>query len=245
MMPNKQSKEEYLNEMHRLGRIFVIIAVIVMLGLPTIIALVFDSFPGFRMILNASIGLLAVFTPISISEMISYTPVLGSSIYLTLITGNVTNLKLPAVTNAFNLLKVEPGSEDADVISGIVVAVSTLTTLIIIVIGVIAMVPLRPILMHPVVETATSYMLPALFGSLVLGVLGSDLGGGAKAKGRLLGAIPAAIIMVVLTLLVPELVTTLQGFLILFMLPLTYLTTKYLFKKGKIKVNIPTKSRGK
>lgn len=242
MKPSQRSKEEYLNEMHRLGRIFVIIAIIIMLGLPTIIAIVYNSLPDFKLVFNASIGLLAVFTPIGISEMISYTPVLGSSIYLTLITGNVTNLKLPVVTNAFNLLKIEPGSEDADVISGIVVAVSTLTTLIIIVIGVVAMVPLRPILMHPVVETATSYMLPALFGCLVLGVFGSDLGGGAKAKGRLLGAIPAAVFMIVLTLLLPDLVTTLQGFLILFMLPITYVTTKYLFKKGIIKVDIPAKN---
>jgi len=245
MKENIQTKEEYLNSMHRLGRIFAAIAIIVMLALPTIIAITFQTFPDLRLIFSASVGLLAIFTPIAISEVISYTPILGSSIYLTLITGNVTNLKLPVVTNAFNLLNIEPGSEEADVISGIVVSASTLVTLIIVAIGVLAMVPLRPILTLPVVETATSYMLPALFGCLVLGVLGSNLGGGVKAKGRLLGAIPAATVMIVLTLLLPGLVTSLQGFLILFMLPVSYFTTKYLFKKGKIKVEMPDPQQNK
>lgn len=234
-----KTKEEYIRSMHRLGRMQAIVAIILMLGLPTIVAIVFRTFPDFRQVFSASIGLLAVFVPIAISEMISFTPILGSSIYLTLITGNVTNLKLPAVTNAFNLLNIEPGTEEADVISAITVSLSTLTTLIIVAIGVLAMVPLKPILTLPVVETATSYMLPALFGSLMLGILGSNIGGGVITKRRLLGAAPAAVIVIVISLISPELVSNLQGFLILFMLPLTYFTSKYLFKKGIIKVMLP------
>lgn len=235
-----KTKEEYIRSMHRLGRKQTILVIILMLALPTIIAFYFKTFPDIGQVMTASIGLLAIFVPIAISEMISFTPILGSSIYLTLITGNVTNLKLPAVTNAFNTLNIEPGTEEADVISAIVVSISSITTLVIVAIGVFAMVPLRPILTRPAVVTATSYVLPALFGCLMLGILGPNIGGGVTTKKRLLGAVPAALIVIVLSLISPEIVTNLQGFLILFMLPITYFTSKYLFKKGTIKVILPS-----
>jgi diadenosine tetraphosphate (Ap4A) HIT family hydrolase len=46
-----------------------------------------------------------VYIPVGFSEAISYTPILGASSYLTFITGNIMNLKLPCAVNAMKLAK--------------------------------------------------------------------------------------------------------------------------------------------
>lgn len=239
-----QTTKEYISSMHRLGRIGGAVAVAVMFAMPIIAGLFFDSMPSFKQILTASAGLLAIFLPVTIAEVISYTPVLGSSIYLTLVTGNVMNLKVPVANNAVKLTDVQPGSEEGDVIGNIAVSISSFVTVLIIALGVILMVPLRPLLTAPAVKTATTYIMPALFGSMALGIFSSNIGGGVRAPGRLKGAIAPAIIMAALTLLDKFVLKTgmlasLQGVLILIMLPVAYFGTKILFKKGKIKVLLP------
>ncbi len=62
------------------------------------------------------------------------------------------------------------GTQEADAVSGVAVAVSSLTTMIIIAIGALLLTPLKPILELPQVVTATQYVLPALFGCLMLSI---------------------------------------------------------------------------
>jgi len=71
--------KEYLKSVHRMGRIGLLIAIFMMLIIPTVMAIVYNAFPGFGTILKASIGLLTIFVPIAISEVLSYTPILGSA----------------------------------------------------------------------------------------------------------------------------------------------------------------------
>ena len=247
-MPEKTDQEKYFDESHRLGRIGIIGAVFVLLGMPTILGLVFDSMPSFVQVIQSSIGLLAIFLPITITEVISYTPILGSTIYLTLTTGEVTNIKMPAVINALKIANVESGTEDADVISSIAVGVASFITIVIVTVGVVLMIPLQPLLTQPSVMVATSNILPALFGTLALALLTKDLGGGIKAEGRMKGMIIPVIIMIALTLvdnliIIPtmgiSIISTFQGVLILLMLPVAYYGTKYLYNRGKIKVILP------
>ena len=102
-------------------------------------------------------GLLLMFIPTALAEVISYTPVLGSSAYITFLTGNVMNLKLPCVINSHTLTGTTQGTDEGDTIAAISVAASSITTTLIIIAGVLLMVPLRPILTSPMVATATSY----------------------------------------------------------------------------------------
>lgn len=240
-MENKkvQTTAEYIKSAHRLGRIGILVAVVIMLAMPTIMGAAFDAFPSIGMVLQASVGLLAIFVPVGISEVISYTPVLGSSIYLTLITGNIMNLKLPVATNALKIMDIEYGTEDADVMSGIAVGISTLVTISVIALGVVLMIPLQPVLSIPEVKTATNYILPALFGTMGLSMMSDSLGGGIRAKKRLLGAVVPTLVVGGLFIVSPTLVASFQGVLILLMLPVTYFGTKLLYKKGWIKVIMP------
>ncbi len=231
-----QTKKEYYKSIHKLGRSCTIVALLIMIGIPTIISFIFDTFPGFFKIITVSSGLLAIMVPLAVAEVLAYTPILGSSVYLTFITGNILNLKLPVVTNAQSITNTEAGTEKADVISTIAVCVSSISTIILIALGALLLVPLKPILTAPFAQIAAENILPALFGAMGLGLLGNKVSGGAVIKGRLLGAILPAIIVILVTFISPMIAHQAQGLLILVCLPITYFGSKFLYKKGKISV---------
>lgn len=235
----------YIRNMHRLGRIGIIGALFIFLGMPTFLGAWFKVLPDALRVLSASAGLLAIFIPICFSEMIAYTPILGSSMYLSTVTGEILNLKLPVAVNAMQQTGVERGSEAADIVATLSVGVASLVTLVVVSAGVILLIPLQPVLTLPAVQTASANILPALFGALSLAVLGNNIGGGISAPGRLKGAILPAILVAALTL-VDNLVvknfdymTQLQGFVIIGMLPVLYFSTKTFYKKGRIRVIMP------
>jgi hypothetical protein len=235
----------HIDSMHRLGRIGAVCAIIIMLGMPVIAGLYFQAMPGLFQILTASLGLLALFIPAAVSEVIAYTPVFGSSIYLAQITGNIMNLKLPVANTALQILDVEQGTEDADIVTSIAVSVSSLVTILIIFLGVLLILPLRPVLTNPTVKLAAGNIIPALFGSLTLGILGSGIGGGIRTKGRLKGLILPALIVIALNILFvyvlkqPAILSLYQGFVMLALLPVTFFGTRALYRKGQIQVLLP------
>ncbi|MBC3516796.1 hypothetical protein H8K20_10360 [Neobittarella massiliensis] len=226
--------EKYINSIHRWGRWGSFGAIAFMVGIPIVACLIFDCFPSMKLVLQSGSGLLAMFIPIAISEVISYAPVLGSSAYITFITGNVMNLKLPVAINAIELAEVEQSTDAGDAITTVAISASSILTMAIIALGVILLVPLQPVLTLPAVKTATTYMLPALFGGLILGIF-SGAAGKYVIKGKLLAVIPAVIIVaIMLALGVP--LSTYQGFAIVGMIPVTILAAWIMYKKGIIKV---------
>jgi hypothetical protein len=235
----------HIDAMHRLGRVGAVCAILVMLAMPTIAGLYFSAMPSLLQILTTSAGLLALFVPSAISEVIAFTPVFGSSMYLAQITGNVMNLKLPVANTALQVLDVEPGTEDADIITSIAVSVSSFVTILIIVLGVLLLLPLRPVLTLPAVKLASGYIVPALFGSLTIGVFSNQLGGGIRVQGRLKALILPALtvalinIIVIYVIKMPVLLALYQGFIMIALLPITYFNARWLYNKGQIKVALP------
>ena len=228
------NNEKYIKSIHRLGRLGSIGALGFMVGLPLVICAIYSCFPDFGLVLQSGTGLLAMFIPIAISEVFSYAPVLGSASYITFITGNVMNLKLPVAINAIDIAGVEQSTDEGDAVVTVAVGASSIVTMAIIALGVILLVPLQPIFAIPAVKTATGYMLPALFGGLALGIF-NGRSGKYNIKGKLLGAVPAVIIVIILMIMgVP--LSTYQGFVIVGMIPVTILTSWLMYKKGIIKV---------
>lgn len=76
------------------------------------------------------------------------------------------NIKFPCYLNAINTVNATPGTEEADVIGMMAVTVSGMVTMVIITIGIILLVPLKPLLQNENITIATSYILPALYGSI-------------------------------------------------------------------------------
>ncbi len=228
--------KNYENSIHRTGRIGVIIAIAFMLGIPAVVCQVYDVWPkSIGEIFAVGGGLLAVFLPTNIAEVLSYTPLLGSSAYLTFLTGNVMNLKIPVVVNAQVLTETAQGTDEGDTIATIGVAVSSMVTTLIIVLGVILLVPLRPILTSPAVQTATKYLLPALFGGIFLSFVNDDCGE-YVAKGKCLSMIVPVALVFIVNIFFP--LTGKEGFVVLLCMGLTSLCALGLYKAGVIKMTL-------
>ena len=88
--------------------------------------------------------------------------------YLSFLTGNVTNMKIPCVMNAKDIAGTQPGTAEHEIVSTISVATSAITTTLVIVAGVILLVPLQPVLQKPELLPAFNNVVPALFGALGL-----------------------------------------------------------------------------
>ena len=104
---------------------------------------------------------------VGIIETVTYIPMLGAGgSYLSFVTGNISNLKLPCAINSLEAAGVKANSEEGEIISTISIAVSSIVTTAVIILGVILLVPLTPILQSPALEPAFAQILPALFGGL-------------------------------------------------------------------------------
>ena len=88
--------------------------------------------------------------------------------YLSFLTGNVTNMKIPVVMNSKEIAQTESGTIEHEIISTISVAVSAMVTTLVIVAGVLLIVPLQPVLQNEALLPAFNNVVPALFGALGL-----------------------------------------------------------------------------
>ena len=226
---------------HKWGRIGTLIALIYMIGLPFVVLSVYGCMPSLGEVINiGTISILMIYIPVGISEAISYTPILGASSYLTFITGNIMNLKLPVAVNAMKITKKEPNTPEGEAISSVAVAVSSIMTVIILALAALLSTWISPVFELPSVKTASNYLIPALFGSLTLGLFGSTNTGKKVVKNGVMGVLPVIILVTVIALLVRissggSLFGAI-GFLILFMLPIAIISSRIMWKKGIIKV---------
>lgn len=157
----------YRDSVHRDGRIWNISVMLILFAFPVAVAIIFDAgldLKGFAM------GLLAtapMYWAVGAVETVTFVPMLGTGgSYLSFVTGNISNLKLPVALNALEQAGVNIRSEEGEVVSTIAIAVSSIVTTLIIIVGVILIVPLTPVLNAPVLEPAFAQILPALFGGL-------------------------------------------------------------------------------
>ena len=226
---------------HKWGRIGTLSALLYMIAIPFVVLTFYDSLPSIGEVINLStISILMVYIPVGFSEAISYTPILGASSYLTFITGNIMNLKLPCAVNAMKLTKKEPNTPEGEAISSVAVAVCSIMTIIILALAALLSAWISPVFELPAVKTASNYLIPALFGSLTLGLFASTSSGKKVVKNGVLGGVPVIVIITVLALVVR--ITTgsslfgMVGFLILFMLPVAIISSRIMWKKNIIKV---------
>ena len=161
--------EEFNNGLHRMGRAMMVLMIAILLAVPAGFALLQGQSIDWNGFLNGIIKVGIIYYPTSIVEFLIYTPMLGvGGSYLSFITGNVTNMRIPCAMNAAEIAKTEAGTAEHEIITTLAVATSAITTTAVIVLGVIALQPLQPVLSNPVLQPAFDYVVPALFGALGL-----------------------------------------------------------------------------
>ena len=157
----------YMDSVHRDGRIWNLSVMVLLLAFPVTIAILFGVSPDWGALGLGIVATAPMYWAVGAIETVTFVPMLGAGgSYLSFVTGNISNLKLPCALNALEQNEVSANSEEGEVISTIAIATSSIVTTAIIIIGVILIVPLTPVLQAPVLQPAFEQILPALFGGL-------------------------------------------------------------------------------
>ena len=162
-----KQKLSYIDSVHRDGRIWNLSVMVLLLAFPVTVAFLFGTTPDWGALALGLVATAPMYWAVGAIETVTFLPMLGAGgSYLSFVTGNISNLKLPCALNALEQNEVSANSEEGEVISTIAIATSSIVTTVIIIIGVICIVPLTPVLQAPVLQPAFEQILPALFGGL-------------------------------------------------------------------------------
>ncbi len=165
-MYTDKDNDLYYSRIHRMGRISGTLALLFILAVPMLLSLYFDIFPPVKYLIAGILTVSMIYLPVGIGEALVYAPMLGSGgTYLAFVTGNLINLKVPCATMCMDVAGVKASSREGEVIATIAVAASSLITTFIIFIGMLAIVPLTPLLRSEFLAPAFENILPALFGA--------------------------------------------------------------------------------
>ena len=157
----------YMNSVHRAGRIWNLSMMALLLAFPAAVGLLWHAAPDWHGFVLGLVATAPMYWAVGIIETFTYIPMLGAGgSYLSFVTGNISNLKLPVALNALEQADVKASTQEGEVVSTIAIAVSSIVTTLIIVLGVILIRPLTPLLNAPVLAPAFAQILPALFGGL-------------------------------------------------------------------------------
>ena len=219
----KKKNLSYIDSVHRDGAIWNIGVMILLMAFPLTVAAIFGVSPDWKALFVGLIATAPMYWAVGVIETITYVPMLGAGgSYLSFVTGNISNLKLPCAINALEQNEVSASSEEGEIISTIAIAVSSIVTTVIIIIGVVLIVPLTPILEAPILEPAFAQMLPALFGGL----------GVAFVSKNWKIAVAPVVLMLVLFIFVPALNAGTVGIMVPVSVVFTIAVSRILYKKG-------------
>jgi len=167
---NNEQDKKYDNEINLMGRITSIIALAMMFSVPIIITLRYGVHVDFGNTIAALGSIVAMFAPMAVIENISYYAIIGAGgVYLSCITGNIMNMKLPSAISGMKLANVEPGTRKGDIISILSIGTSSIVTTVILILGMLVIGRfLAPLLAHPVLAPGFSNIMPSLLGALVM-----------------------------------------------------------------------------
>ena len=215
----------YMDSVHRDGTVWNIGVMILLILFPVSVAAIFGAMPDWKALVLGLIATAPMYWAVGVIETITFVPMLGAGgSYLSFVTGNISNLKLPCALNALEQNEVSATSEEGEIISTIAITTSSIVTTVIIVIGVICIVPLTPILEAPVLEPAFAQMLPALFGGL----------GVAFVSKNWKIAIAPVVLMLILFISIPALNAGTVGIMVPVSVLFTIGIARLLYKRGVV-----------
>ena len=218
-------KMSYMDSVHRDGRIWNLTVMVLLMAFPVACCILFNVSPDWQALVVGLVATLPMYWAVGIIETITYVPMLGAGgSYLSFVTGNISNLKMPCALNALEQNGVSANSEEGEVISTIAIATSSVVTTIIIIIGVICIVPLTPILEAEVLVPAFEQILPALFGGL----------GVAFVSKNLKISVAPIVLMLALFIFVPALNSGSVGIMVPVSALFTIAVARIMYKKGAL-----------
>lgn len=215
----------YMDSVHRDGTIWNLSVMALLIAFPIAIAVFFGVMPDWAALGAGLIATAPLYWVVGVIETITFVPMLGAGgSYLSFVTGNISNLKLPCALNALEQNEVSANSEDGEVISTIAIATSSIVTTLIIILGVVCIVPLSPVLEAPILEPAFQQILPALFGGL----------GVAFVSKNWKIAVAPILLMLVLFIFIPDLNEGTVGIMVPVSALFTMAVARIMYKRGVV-----------
>lgn len=220
----KMRKEmTYMDSVHRDGRIWNISMMVLLMAFPVLVAILFRAMPNWTGVGKGLLATAPMYWAVGVIETITFIPMLGAGgSYLSFVTGNISNLKLPCALNAMENAGVKAQSEEGEIISTIAIAVSSIVTTLIVILGVLLIVPLTPVLSSEALKPAFDQMLPALFGGLGVALISKNY--------KI--AIAPICLMLILFVFVPALNAGTVGIMVPVGVIFTIVVSRILYKKG-------------
>ena len=222
----KNKNLSYMDTVHRDGTIWNLSMMALLLAFPILVWIIFeDATPDWKGVGAGLLQTAMIYWPVGVIEVITFIPMLGAGgSYLSFVTGNISNLKLPCAINALENAGADPKSEDGEIISTIAIAVSSIVTTVIVALGVLLIIPLTPILESPELTPAFDQMLPALFGALGVALISKNW--------KI--AIAPVILMLILFIFVPALDAGMVGIMVPVGVLFTIATSRIMYKKNML-----------
>ena len=215
----------YMDKVHKWGTAWNLSMVAVLLAFPIVVALIFKAAPDWNGLLVGLLATAPMYWAVGVVETITYIPMLGAGgAYLSFVTGNISNLKLPCALNALEQADVKASSEEGEVVSTIAIAISSIVTIFIIILGVLLITPLTPVLSSPALKPAFDQMIPALFGGLGVAFVSRN----AKL------AVAPVVLMLILFIFVPALDSGTVGIMVPASVIFTLIISRIMYKKGML-----------
>ena len=215
----------YMDSVHYYGKRWGIAVMLIIFAFPVAVSLIFQCIPDWRALGQGLFATLPMYWAVGLVEIFTYVPMLGAGgTYLSFVTGNISNIKLPCAIDAMERANVKASSEEGEVISTISIAVSSIVTTVIIILGVILIIPLTPLLESSVLEPAFGMIFPALFGGLAVVFI---------SKNVKLSILPI-ILMLALFISVPALNAGTVGIMVPVGVVFTIAVARVMYKKGML-----------
>ena len=219
----KNKNYSYMDSVHRDGRVWNLVVMIILMMFPVVVGLVFQAVPDWAGVGKGLLATAPMYWAVGVVETVTFIPMLGAGgSYLSFVTGNISNLKLPCAMNALENAKVDARSEEGEIISTIAISVSSIVTTLIICLGVLLIIPLSPVLSNPALKPAFDQMLPALFGALGVVLV---------SKNWKIAVAPVCL-MLALFIFVPALNESTVGIMVPVGVVFTIAFSRFLYKKG-------------
>jgi len=167
-MNDSYYETEYMPKANRIGKITGFLGVVLSFCPAIVLAIVYGILPRPAALLTAFISGASAFGVLWFVEPISYFPVVGTTgTYMSFLSGNISNMRIPCASMAQAAADVEPGTQKGSIIATIGIAVSVVINVSVLTIGALLGASVLEMLPDGV-RSALNYLLPALYGALLV-----------------------------------------------------------------------------
>lgn len=167
----KVSKEEFEQMWNvpviKIGRSTLLLSVLFSFFPSAYLYFAHGAFPPIGTALKAWGMIAAVFGAFYVVEPISYYSIFGlTGTYMSFLSGNIGNLRLPCAAMALEITETEPGTQEAEIISTIGIAGSIIVNIIGTTLAALIGAKVIAVLPDTILTALSTYTAPAIFGAM-------------------------------------------------------------------------------